>query len=152
MDLGFGMLTWRRHLAPEDDALWRRMQAGEISERAYWRERAHEVGALLGQDWTEMQDFVRAACGAEPEAMIRPEFFDAIDKADAAGIRLAILSNELDLFYGAGFLEKLRFFSGSRPWWTRPIQASSNPIHGLMLLFSAPCACLPQPVSLSTIN
>ena len=87
------------------------MQAGKISERDYWRERTREVGALLGQDWTEMSQFVRAARGADPDAVIRPEFRDAIVQCKSAGIRLAILSNELDLFYGADFRDKLPFLS-----------------------------------------
>ncbi len=58
-----------------------------------------------------MSDFVRAARGADPDAVIRPEFRAAIARASAAGIRLAILSNELDLFYGADFRDKLPFLA-----------------------------------------
>ena len=43
--------------------------------------------------------------------MIRPEALAAIAEARDAGCRLAILSNELDLFYGAGFREKLPFLA-----------------------------------------
>ena len=43
--------------------------------------------------------------------VIRPEFLTAIKKAMAAGIRLAVLSNELDLFYGSEFREKLPFLA-----------------------------------------
>jgi len=85
------------------------MQADEISERDYWKSRTAEVGKLTGQNWSEMSDFVRAARGAEPDAVIRPEFRTTIAACKAAGVRLAILSNELDLFYGADFREKLPF-------------------------------------------
>ncbi|MFC3118588.1 HAD-IA family hydrolase [Jhaorihella thermophila] len=104
-----GTLTWRGPFAPETDPLWQRMQAGEISERDYWRTRASEVGQLVGQDWAEMSQFVRAARGADPDAVIRPEFRAAIAVAWASGVKLAILSNELDLFYGADFRNKLPF-------------------------------------------
>jgi putative hydrolase of the HAD superfamily len=50
--------------------------------------------------------------GADPAAVIRPEALDAIGKAKAAGCKLAILSNELDLFYGADFRDKLPFLVG----------------------------------------
>ncbi|MFT7593752.1 MAG: putative hydrolase of the HAD superfamily [Paracoccaceae bacterium] len=104
-----GSLTWQGPFDPDDDALWRSMQAGEISERGYWAQRTAEVGDLAGRNWTQMSDFVRAARGADPDAVIRPEFRAAIAQAKAAGVRLAILSNELDLFYGADFRKKLPF-------------------------------------------
>ena len=109
LGLPTGSLTWQGPFAPEADPLWRAMQADEISERDYWKSRTAEVGKLAGQNWREMSDFVRAARGAEPDAVIRPEFRTTIAACKAAGVRLAILSNELDLFYGADFREKLPF-------------------------------------------
>ncbi|MGB4788000.1 MAG: HAD-IA family hydrolase [Lentibacter algarum] len=109
LGLPTGSLTWQGPFAPEADPLWRAMQADEISERDYWKSRTAEVGKLTGQNWSEMSDFVRAARGAEPDAVIRPEFRTTIAACKAAGVRLAILSNELDLFYGADFREKLPF-------------------------------------------
>ncbi|MBU2983012.1 HAD-IA family hydrolase [Lentibacter algarum] len=111
LGLPAGSLTWQGPFAPDTDTLWRNMQADEISERDYWSERTREVGQLVGENWTEMSQFVRAARGAEPEAVIRPEFRQTIAACKAAGIRLAILSNELDLFYGADFREKLPFLA-----------------------------------------
>ena len=58
---------------------------------------------MVGEDWTDMQTFVRRARGAEPELVLRPEAHEAILQVKAAGLKLAILSNELDLFYGAEF-------------------------------------------------
>ena len=42
-----------------------------------------------------------------PELVLRPEARDAILRARQAGVKLAILSNELDLFYGADFRKRL---------------------------------------------
>jgi len=95
-----GTLTWRGPFDPASDALWREMQADRISERDYWRKRAQEVGALLGENWNDMASFVVRARGGEPEAMIRPEAIAAIRRAKAQGAKVAVLSNELDLFYG----------------------------------------------------
>ncbi|KAA0912617.1 HAD-IA family hydrolase [Aquicoccus porphyridii] len=111
LGLGPGTLTWFGPFHPESDGLWQAMQAGRISERDYWTERTREVGALVGEHWSEMQQFVRAARGADPDAVIRPEFRETLAICKAAGIRLAILSNELDLFYGADFREKLPFLA-----------------------------------------
>jgi putative hydrolase of the HAD superfamily len=107
LGLAPGTLTWRGPFAPETDAPWREMQAGRISERDYWLARTREVGRLVGEQWDRMEQFVTRARGADPEAVIRPEAVAAIDAAAAAGCRLAILSNELDLFYGAGFRARL---------------------------------------------
>lgn len=96
-----GTLTWRGPFDVASDPLWAQMQAREITEREYWLTRTREVGALVGETWTDMETFVQRARGAEPGLILRPEARDAILKAKAEGIRLAILSNELDLFYGA---------------------------------------------------
>ena len=111
LGLPTGSLDWHGPFDPANDTLWQRMQADKITERDYWLERTREVGALLGEKWTEMSQFVRAARGAEPDAVIRPEFREAMATCKAHGVRLAILSNELDLFYGADFRDKLPFLA-----------------------------------------
>jgi putative hydrolase of the HAD superfamily len=104
-------LTWRGPFNPGSDELWQSMLSDKISERDYWLTRAQEVGKLIGKDWNTMQDFVRAARGAEPKLVIRPEALSAINRAHAAGYKLAILSNELDLFYGELFKYQLNFMN-----------------------------------------
>jgi putative hydrolase of the HAD superfamily len=107
LGLPAGTLTWRGPFDPDSDPLWRDMQADRISERDYWMARTREVGRLVGEDWDRMETFVQRARGTDVEAVIRPEAVLAIHAAKAAGRRLAILSNELDLFYGAGFRKRL---------------------------------------------
>jgi len=107
LGLPAGALQWRGPFAPEQDALWREMQADKISERDYWAARTRQVGALLGETWTRMETFVQRARGDDVDAVIRPEAKHAIALAQAAGCPLAILSNELDLFYGEGFRARL---------------------------------------------
>ena len=107
LGLPSGALQWRGPFAPEQDPLWRDMQADKISERDYWTARTREVGALLGENWTRMETFVQRARGDDVDAVIRPEAKSAIALAKAAGCKLAILSNELDLFYGEGFRARL---------------------------------------------
>lgn len=106
-----GTLTWQGPFDPANDSYWRAMQAGEITERGYWQHRVAETGALLGETWTTFPELISRARGDEPLLVIRPEFHVAIAKAKAAGKRLAILSNELDLFYGEGFRAKLPFLA-----------------------------------------
>lgn len=109
LGLPSGSLQWQGPFNTEQDALWQSMQNDEISERDYWMQRTKEVGQLVGEDWTSMQQFVQRARGDDVLAVIRPEFLETIDIAKAAGAPLAILSNELDLFYGSGFRHKLPF-------------------------------------------
>jgi putative hydrolase of the HAD superfamily len=107
LGLAPGTLTWRGPFAEGTDPLWCAMQQGELSERDYWLKRSREVGQLVGEEWQDMQTFVRRARGADPMLVIRPEAERAIRMASEAGHKLAILSNELDLFYGAEFRRKL---------------------------------------------
>lgn len=106
-----GTLTWRGPFDPAGDAPWRAMQAGQMSERDYWALRMRETGALIGEAWTSFPEFVGRVRGVDPAAVIRPEALDAIGRAKLAGCKLAILSNELDLFYGADFRDKLPFLA-----------------------------------------
>jgi putative hydrolase of the HAD superfamily len=107
LGLPAGTLTWRGPFDPAGDALWRDMQAGRLSERDYWLQRTREVGRLLGEEWGDMQTLVQRARGAEPDAVARPETLALMREAYAAGLRLAILSNELDLFYGAALRQRM---------------------------------------------
>lgn len=104
-----GSLGWRGPFDPATDPLWRDMQADRITERQYWYSRTRELGEMVGQTWTELSDLVKTVRGDAPAEVIRPEFLDTIAAARAAGVRLAVLSNELDLFYGAEFRKKLPF-------------------------------------------
>lgn len=107
LGLPAGVLTWRGPFDPASDLLWQDMQADKLSERDYWMARTREVGQLVGEEWSLMETFVQRARGTDVQAVIRPEAVAAIEAAQAAGKRLAILSNELDLFYGADFRSRL---------------------------------------------
>lgn len=106
LGLPAGSLTWRGPFDPATDPLWVAMQDRRITERDYWLTRAAEIGRLVGEEWSDMQTFVRRARGADAELVLRPEARDAITRAKAAGLKLAILSNELDLFYGIEFRKR----------------------------------------------
>jgi putative hydrolase of the HAD superfamily len=104
-----GSLTWLGPFDPAQDALWASMQRDEITERDYWLARTRETGRMLGQDWSKMSDFIRRARGRDPQAIIRPEIPALLAACKAGGKKLAILSNELDLFFGRDLRESLTF-------------------------------------------
>ncbi len=99
LSLAPGTLTWRGPLDPATDALWVAMQADEMSERHYWERRADEVGRLLGRSWAPL-DFFRAIRGGNLNEDVRPDITDLVSQARAAGFKLGILTNELELFGG----------------------------------------------------
>ena len=114
LGLPAGTLSWLGPFNPKSDKLWMRMQFGEITERDYWKIRTQEVSKLLGKNWKEMSEFVKAVRGENPLEVIRPQFLTIFHLANKKKIPLAILSNELDLFYGADFRRKLPFLKEFR--------------------------------------
>lgn len=106
-----GTLTWLGPIEPRSDPLWQLISASEITEREYWMTRVREVGALVGEPWSCMSEFITAARGEHPEEIIRPEFLDIFRRSKVAGLGTAILSNELDLCYGPDVRHKLNFIA-----------------------------------------
>ncbi len=106
LGLPAGTLTWRGPFDPQGDALWRDMLDDRISERDYWAVRAQETGARIGEDW-DMLAMIRRTMGDDPNLHVRPEARDFVYLVKAAGRRVGILSNELELFYGADTMSKL---------------------------------------------
>lgn len=102
-----GSLTWAGPLDPRSDELWQSMQRDEITERDYYARRSAEVGQLVGESGWTTQLFLSRVRQAEPDRVVRPEMEALIRQANSAGIVVGILSNELELFYGAQFLSRL---------------------------------------------
>lgn len=111
LGLAPGTLTWMGPFDPDNDPLWREMEAGNISQRDYWLARAKEVGEMIGENWTTMMEFVKRARGSDPMSIMRQPMLDLIQQAHQQGIKTAILSNELDLFFGDDIRGKLPFLS-----------------------------------------
>jgi putative hydrolase of the HAD superfamily len=109
LGLAPGSLSWPGPFDPDADPEWSAMQAGKMSERDYWALRIGQIGRMVGEEWTEVTQFINRARGNDPMRNTRPEALKAIDTAKGAGLKLAILSNELDLFYGREMRMKLTF-------------------------------------------
>ena len=98
-------LDWHGPFAPERDELWRRMQGDEISEREYWGLRAAEAGRAIGEHWT-MRDLV-AQLEADEHEFVRPEALAFLERAEASGIPVVVLTNDLQAFHGSDWLANL---------------------------------------------
>jgi putative hydrolase of the HAD superfamily len=103
-------LTWQGPIAPDTDPLWQAMQRDEITEREYWATRARKLGEAIGESGWDMNTMLRRLRQADPEAVVRPQIRSLIAAARVRGIPLGILSNELELFYGRDFLDRMRVF------------------------------------------
>ncbi|MCP3727104.1 HAD-IA family hydrolase [Paraburkholderia sp. CNPSo 3272] len=102
-----GTLAWLGPIDPSTDMLWQSMQRDEITERDYWAMRAREMGASIGErDW-DVRAMLTRTRQTDPNAVVRPAMVKLIRRARANGILIGILSNELELFYGAEFLSQM---------------------------------------------
>jgi len=91
----------RGPIGPEPDPLWDAMLRGEVSERGYWRARSAEVGAALGRpDWP-ITAFMRLLHGLSAD-VVRPAAAALVADAQAAGMPVGALTNDLAAFHGDG--------------------------------------------------
>lgn len=125
LGLAPGTLTWMGPLAPETDELWRAMQQDRISERDYWAARALELGRLVGEEGWDMLTMLTRIRQVDPNAVVRPQMARLIEAACGQGIAVGILTNEMELFYGKDFLERMEVL--------RPMRAIVDATHNNIL-------------------
>lgn len=104
LGLRAGSLSWLGPIDPSTDTLWRSMLRAEITERDYWATRAHEIGDALGESGWDTATMLSRVRHTDPNRTVRPRIAQLIAATRAAGLRVGILSNELELFYGPKFL------------------------------------------------
>ncbi len=107
LGLKSGSIQWWGPLDSDRDSLWQDMLANKLSERDYWARFSEAVGQMVGEVWTPA-DFLKAARSPDLNDEIRPEIATLVRDAKSAGARLGILSNELELFYGAEALADIK--------------------------------------------
>lgn len=104
LGLRAGSLTWLGPIDPSTDTLWRSLLRGEITERDYWATRASELGDALGEPAWDTATMLSRVRHTDPNHTVRPRIAQLMAATRAAGLRVGILSNELELFYGPKFL------------------------------------------------
>jgi putative hydrolase of the HAD superfamily len=104
-----GTFDWRGPFDPAADPLWRSMQAGEISERAYWASRAAEVAAVTGQPGVPAM-MRRLYAGPEDE-LVRPAARVLVADARQRGLQTAVLSNDLHDFHDQVWIDRIGFLA-----------------------------------------
>jgi putative hydrolase of the HAD superfamily len=106
LGLPAGTFGWRGPFDPAADPLWRSMQAGELSERAYWASRAAEVAEVTGEDGVPAM-MARLFDGPEEE-LVRPQARALVAVARAAGLETAVLTNDLYDFHDQAWIDRMR--------------------------------------------
>jgi putative hydrolase of the HAD superfamily len=101
-----GTLTWRGPFEPETDPLWQSMQRDEITDREYWQIRIREIGQLVGETW-DVVTFNKITKCTSPDDIIRPEAVETVKLAKGKGLKVGLLSNELELFYDKECLNRM---------------------------------------------
>ena len=111
LGLPAGVLTWSGPFDLATDPLWAAMQRDELTEREYWGTRAREIGELVGEsNWTMLELFDRVRNDNYNE-VIRPIMHKTMAFCKKNNIKIGILSNELELFYGKKWLDGLALMS-----------------------------------------
>jgi putative hydrolase of the HAD superfamily len=104
-----GTFDWHGPFDPAADPLWRSMQAGEVSEPAYWASRAAEVAAVSGEPGVPAM-MRRLYAAPEPE-LVRRRARALLADAQAAGLRTAVLTNDLHEFHDQAWIDGIGFLA-----------------------------------------
>jgi putative hydrolase of the HAD superfamily len=81
------------------DALWQQMLRHEVTERAYWDQRAGELGAELGQTW-DTRSMITALYDMPSSEWLIADTVDLMRDTRDAGLPLGALTNDMGHFHG----------------------------------------------------
>jgi putative hydrolase of the HAD superfamily len=95
----------RLAMTTERDELWQRMLRGEITERAYWAQRAAELGRALGREWNTRAMINRMYDRPSDDWLNRDVIALMLD-TKAAALPLGALTNDLADFHGQEWVDK----------------------------------------------
>ena len=99
-------------LGSERDELWQRVLRREVTDRAYWAQRAAEVGAALGETW-DTRAMMHRLYALPREQWLRADVVRLMADTRAAGLPLGALTNDMGDFHGPDWVARqdyLRLF------------------------------------------
>lgn len=104
----YALLHERGPLATADhpDPAWQELQAGRITERAYWDERAVEWHASGGHG-SDVRAMIAHLYEPARSELVRPLARSLVRDAHAAGILVGILTNDLGAFHKDEWIEQI---------------------------------------------
>jgi putative hydrolase of the HAD superfamily len=95
----------RLAMATDRDELWQRMIRREVTERAYWAQRAAELGAALGEEW-DTRTMINRMYDRPAQEWLNEDVVQLMTDAKAAGVPLGALTNDLADFHGQEWVDK----------------------------------------------
>jgi putative hydrolase of the HAD superfamily len=95
---------------PAPDPDWKRVEEGELSEGDYWTAWAEEVGRQAGRSDLGIGELWSLLYAGDENGFLRPQIVVLVAEAAAAGVRTAMLSNDLTAFHGAHWVDEVPFF------------------------------------------
>jgi len=101
-----GSFTWSGPFDPDSDSEWRDFQAGRMTERQYWANRAAEFGVLTGLP-ANMPTLMGYCYSGQEREMIRPEAKSIVRAAKTAGMKVGVLTNDLTAFHDAEWISRI---------------------------------------------
>lgn len=105
-----GTLDWTGPFDPAGDADWRLMQDGGITERDYWARKADHFAELTGRA-ASFQGLMEVLFAADEVELVRPEAIGLIRDARAAGLAIAVLTNDMRAFHGDEWVARMTVLS-----------------------------------------
>jgi putative hydrolase of the HAD superfamily len=108
LGLAEGSLPWTGPFDPSADADWQRMQAHEITERDYWQRKADEFAALTGRE-ASFRGLMDELFDAPEDDLVRPEARRLAEDARAAGVPVAVCTNDMQAFHGLEWVQQNQF-------------------------------------------
>ena len=107
LNLPENSLNWYGPFEPQSDLLWRKMQADEITEQDYWKQKSLDVGQLIGGKWS-LRDYMNCCYhGFSEDQIIRIEATELLAKLKRNDISVGILTNEIEYFHGKDWMDNL---------------------------------------------
>jgi len=108
MCLAEGALPWTGPFDPDSDDDWRLMQAHTITERDYWQRKAEEFAALTGRE-PSFRGLMDVLFDAPEDELVRPEARLLAEDARAAGVPVAVCTNDMQAFHGLEWVQSNQF-------------------------------------------
>ena len=104
----YGLLHLRGPLAtPEQpDPVWEDLQAGRITERAYWAARAEQWHESGGHE-PDIRAMIAHLYDPPRPELVREQARALVRDAHAVGLRVGILTNDLRAFHSDDWIEKI---------------------------------------------
>jgi putative hydrolase of the HAD superfamily len=109
LGLAPGALGSRGLFATEPDEVFAQVANGELTERAYWKQRAEAAASLLGTT-PDTRSFMQALFDLPPAEVVRQDAAALLADARAAGLRTGLLTNDLYDFHGDEWVASIPVF------------------------------------------